>query len=89
MLKNGLTLWFSICIQDDQHFALTIQIMAATNPEMNNAATLRELVSCSYSQWQPREIVCEANYMEVSWEGDNPAATLNIKGKYMVQNDAE
>lgn len=47
---------------------------------MYNSAVFRERVSCSYSQWQPREIVCEANYMEVSSGGDYPAAALNVEG---------
>ncbi|XP_015678919.1 uncharacterized protein LOC107294188 [Protobothrops mucrosquamatus] len=60
-------------IVDDQQFTLTIQIQAATNPEMHNAALLNVPVSCSYGPWQPREIVCETNYMEVSVRRNVPS----------------
>ncbi|XP_061470410.1 uncharacterized protein LOC133379333 [Rhineura floridana] len=51
---------------DDRHYTLNIQIKAATNPEMLDAVVLNIPVRCSYGPWQPREIVCETNYMEVS-----------------------
>ncbi|XP_070597242.1 uncharacterized protein [Erythrolamprus reginae] len=59
-------------IVDDQ-FTLTIQILAATNPEMHTSAFLNVPVSCSYGPWQPREIVCETNYMEVSVRRNVPS----------------
>ncbi|XP_034289844.1 zona pellucida sperm-binding protein 2-like [Pantherophis guttatus] len=60
-------------IVDDQQFTLTIQIQAATNPEMHTATLLNVPVSCSYGPWQPREIVCETNYMEVSVRRNVPS----------------
>ncbi|KAM6468748.1 uncharacterized protein PHA67_009107 [Liasis olivaceus] len=65
-------------IVDDQQFTLTIQIKAATDPEMHNAALLNVPVSCSYGPWQPREIVCETNYMEVSVRRNVPPISKDV-----------
>lgn len=46
-------------------YTVTVQIKTATNPDMKNALTHLKTVSCPYSPWHPRELVCETNYMEV------------------------
>lgn len=54
-----------VSLQSDV-YTITVQIKAATNPDMKNAVVYLKTVSCPYSPWHPRELVCETNYMEVS-----------------------
>ncbi|XP_060108551.1 uncharacterized protein LOC132581358 [Heteronotia binoei] len=56
----------------DEQFSLTFHILAATSPEMHDTIALVVPVKCSYAPWQPREIICEENYMEVSVRKDVP-----------------
>ncbi|XP_044864561.1 zona pellucida sperm-binding protein 2-like isoform X1 [Mauremys mutica] len=59
-------------------YTLTVQIQAANNPDMKNALTHLKIVSCPYSPWHPRELVCETNYMEVSVRRNVPQITADV-----------
>ncbi|TFK14209.1 Zona pellucida sperm-binding protein 2 [Platysternon megacephalum] len=59
-------------------YTVTVQIQAATNPDMKNALTHLKTVSCPYSPWHPRELVCETNYMEVSVRRNVPQITADL-----------
>ncbi|KAF7243858.1 Fibrillarin-like rRNA/tRNA 2'-O-methyltransferase [Varanus komodoensis] len=63
---------------DDQHFNLNMQIQVATDAEMRDAVVLNVPVMCPYGPWQPREVVCEANYMEVSVRRNVPHISNDI-----------
>ncbi|CAM2112232.1 unnamed protein product [Caretta caretta] len=59
-------------------YTVTVQIKTATNPDMKNALTHLKTVSCPYSPWHPRELVCETNYMEVSVRRNVPQITADL-----------
>ncbi|KYO48909.1 hypothetical protein Y1Q_0020254 [Alligator mississippiensis] len=50
----------------DQLFSLTVNIKVSSYPNLRRATTYMYPMYCTYSQWAPREIVCEENYMESS-----------------------
>ncbi|XP_075779564.1 uncharacterized protein LOC102446806 [Pelodiscus sinensis] len=56
-------------------YTVAIQIQAATDPDMKNAATHLKTVRCPYGPWHSRELVCETNYMEVSVKRNVPQIT--------------
>lgn len=46
-------------------FTVTVKIKASHTSDMKNATTYLRSASCPYGPWNPRELVCETNYMEV------------------------
>ncbi|XP_072500544.1 uncharacterized protein [Notamacropus eugenii] len=59
-------------IKNDVSFTVTVEVHVASDPQRTEVTVYQRSVSCSHSSWYPREIVCEANYMEVSVKREVP-----------------
>uniref|UniRef100_W5NKT6 ZP domain-containing protein n=1 Tax=Lepisosteus oculatus TaxID=7918 RepID=W5NKT6_LEPOC len=51
---------------EDATFNLSVRIRISPNVDMSTASMYNYSISCNYSTWAAREILCERNYMEVS-----------------------
>ncbi|XP_036604714.1 uncharacterized protein LOC118841425 [Trichosurus vulpecula] len=71
-------------IQNDVNFTVTVQVHVASDPQRTEVAIYQRSVSCSYSSWCSREIVCETNYMEVSVKREVPLIPAD-----MLQDEPE
>ncbi|XP_077167489.1 uncharacterized protein LOC143824281 [Paroedura picta] len=67
----------------DQRFSLNVNIRVSSFQDMRTATTYRNSMSCSYSPWAPREIVCEENYMEVSVKTNVPVISDDETEEWM------
>ncbi|XP_038605778.1 uncharacterized protein LOC119931127 [Tachyglossus aculeatus] len=65
-------------IESDINFTVNVQINIATNPEKTDVAIYQRSVSCSYTPWCSREIICENNYMEVSVRREVPLIPADL-----------
>ncbi|NXN85296.1 ZP2 protein, partial [Bombycilla garrulus] len=65
-------------------FTVTVQIKTSHTPDMSNATTHLKSASCHYGLWNPRELICESNYMEVSVRREVPQTI-----KDFVQDEPE
>ncbi|XP_077147580.1 zona pellucida sperm-binding protein 2-like isoform X1 [Ranitomeya variabilis] len=61
------TSFYSCYVQivNDTYYTISVKIEIASRHDMVNALSYMKVVSCPYV-WNPREIICETNYMEVS-----------------------
>ncbi|XP_069582923.1 zona pellucida sperm-binding protein 2-like [Ranitomeya imitator] len=60
------TSFYSCYVQiNDTYYTISVKIEIASRHDMVNAMSYMKVVSCPYV-WNPREIICEMNYMEVS-----------------------
>ncbi|MGH0183181.1 UNVERIFIED_CONTAM: hypothetical protein FKN15_011402, partial [Acipenser sinensis] len=49
----------------DETYKLTVQISVFSNSAMTSASSYVQSMTCRYSPWAEREILCERNYMEI------------------------
>ncbi|MGH0176953.1 UNVERIFIED_CONTAM: hypothetical protein FKN15_074161 [Acipenser sinensis] len=54
-----------LCFQNDETYKLTVQISVFSNSAMTSASSYVQSMTCRYSPWAEREILCERNYMEI------------------------
>ncbi|MGH0172556.1 UNVERIFIED_CONTAM: hypothetical protein FKN15_063509, partial [Acipenser sinensis] len=52
--------------QNDETYKLTVQISVFSNSDMTSASSYIQSMTCRYSPWAEREILCERNYMEAT-----------------------
>ncbi|MGH0178871.1 UNVERIFIED_CONTAM: hypothetical protein FKN15_000282 [Acipenser sinensis] len=69
---------------NDETYKLTVQISVFSNSAMTSASSYVQSMTCRYSPWVEREILCERNYMEVSVRRDVPLIEPNF-----VQDDPD
>ncbi|MGH0182321.1 UNVERIFIED_CONTAM: hypothetical protein FKN15_009076 [Acipenser sinensis] len=69
---------------NDETCKLTVQISVFSNSAMTSASSYVQSMTCCYSPWAEREILCERNYMEVSVRRGVPLIELNF-----VQDDPD
>ncbi|XP_058862117.1 uncharacterized protein LOC131703169 [Acipenser ruthenus] len=69
---------------DDETYKLTVQISVFSNSAMTSASSYVQSMTCRYSPWAEREILCERNYMEVSVRRGVPLIEPNF-----VQDDPD
>ncbi|MGH0182545.1 UNVERIFIED_CONTAM: hypothetical protein FKN15_009857 [Acipenser sinensis] len=51
---------------NDETYKLTVQISVFSNSAMTSASSYVQSMTCPYSPWAEREILCERNYMEAT-----------------------
>ncbi|MGH0163954.1 UNVERIFIED_CONTAM: hypothetical protein FKN15_058851, partial [Acipenser sinensis] len=51
---------------NDETYKLTVQISVFSNSAMTSASSYVQSMTCRYSPWAEREILCERNYMEAT-----------------------
>ncbi|MGH0159158.1 UNVERIFIED_CONTAM: hypothetical protein FKN15_049617, partial [Acipenser sinensis] len=51
---------------NDETYKLTVQISVFSNSAMTSASSYVQSMTCRYSPWEEREILCERNYMEAT-----------------------
>ncbi|MGH0179748.1 UNVERIFIED_CONTAM: hypothetical protein FKN15_002490 [Acipenser sinensis] len=73
-----------VCFQNDETHKLTVQISVFSNSAMTSASSYVQSMTCRYSPWAEREILCERNYMEVSVRRGVPLIEPNF-----VQDDPD
>ncbi|XP_058861930.1 uncharacterized protein LOC131703083 [Acipenser ruthenus] len=69
---------------NDETYKLTVQISVFSNSAMTSASSYVQSMTCRYSPWAEREILCERNYMEVSVRRGVPLIEPNF-----VQDDPD
>ncbi|MGH0184802.1 UNVERIFIED_CONTAM: hypothetical protein FKN15_016007 [Acipenser sinensis] len=69
---------------NDETYKLTVQISVFSNSAMTSASSYVQSMTCRYSPWVEREILCERNYMEVSVRRGVPLIEPNF-----VQDDPD
>ncbi|XP_058863414.1 uncharacterized protein LOC117962877 isoform X2 [Acipenser ruthenus] len=69
---------------NDETYKLTVQISVFSNSAMTSASSYVQSMTCRYSPWAEREILCERNYMEVSVRRGIPLIEPNF-----VQDDPD
>ncbi|MGH0131244.1 UNVERIFIED_CONTAM: hypothetical protein FKN15_055170 [Acipenser sinensis] len=69
---------------NDETYKLTVQISVFSNSAMTSASSYVQSMTCPYSPWTEREILCERNYMEVSVRRGVPLIEPNF-----VQDDPD
>ncbi|XP_058862151.1 uncharacterized protein LOC131703198 [Acipenser ruthenus] len=69
---------------NDETYKLTVQISVFSNSAMTSASSYVQCMTCRYSPWAEREILCERNYMEVSVRRGVPLIEPNF-----VQDDPD
>ncbi|MGH0162575.1 UNVERIFIED_CONTAM: hypothetical protein FKN15_043105 [Acipenser sinensis] len=69
---------------NDETYKLTVQISVFSNSAMTSASSYVQSMTCPYSPWAEREILCERNYMEVSVRRGVPLIEPNF-----VQDDPD
>ncbi|MGH0163950.1 UNVERIFIED_CONTAM: hypothetical protein FKN15_058847 [Acipenser sinensis] len=69
---------------NDETYKLTVQISVFSNSAMTSASSYVQSMTCLYSPWAEREILCERNYMEVSVRRGVPLIEPNF-----VQDDPD
>ncbi|MGH0156632.1 UNVERIFIED_CONTAM: hypothetical protein FKN15_050019, partial [Acipenser sinensis] len=69
---------------NDETYKLTVQISVFSNSAMTSASSYVQSMTCRYSPWAEREILCERNYMEVSVRRGVPLIEPNF-----VQDDSD
>ncbi|XP_041099492.1 uncharacterized protein LOC121310257 [Polyodon spathula] len=69
---------------NDEIYKLTVQISVFSNSAMTSASSYVQSMTCPYSPWAEREIMCERNYMEVSVRRGVPLIEPNF-----VQDDPD
>ncbi|MGH0169436.1 UNVERIFIED_CONTAM: hypothetical protein FKN15_056791 [Acipenser sinensis] len=60
-----LPLLSSLRVANDETYKLTVQISVFSNSAMTSASSYVQSMTCRYSPWAEREILCERNYMEI------------------------
>ncbi|XP_058863707.1 uncharacterized protein LOC117395342 isoform X1 [Acipenser ruthenus] len=68
----------------NETYKLTVQISVFSNSAMTSASSYVQSMTCHYSPWVEREILCERNYMEVSVRRGVPLIEPNF-----VQDDPD
>ncbi|XP_058861844.1 uncharacterized protein LOC131702984 [Acipenser ruthenus] len=68
----------------NETYKLTVQISVFSNSAMTSASSYVQSMTCHYSPWAEREILCERNYMEVSVRRGVPLIEPNF-----VQDDPD
>ncbi|MGH0173969.1 UNVERIFIED_CONTAM: hypothetical protein FKN15_066731 [Acipenser sinensis] len=53
-------------VENDETYKLTVQISFFSNSAMTSASSYVQSMTCRYSPWVEREILCEINYMEAT-----------------------